>query len=227
MKINLPTKITISRIILALILLIGVSVLYYLDYFKVIDISSFNIYLKEEYYINSISLIILALFLIASFTDFLDGYLARSRNLVTDLGKFLDPLADKMLINGLMIFLSINFYSLSSLNEINKQVSSTFPFFCVIFMVVRDLIVDSLRFVAAKKGKVIAANIFGKIKTVTQMIAISALLLNNFPFFYFDYLFPSLLKVSDLLCYIALFFSLLSGFIYLKDNFKNVFNEEK
>lgn len=227
MKINLPTKITISRIILAIILLLGIIVLYYLDFYSVLDISSFNIKLNNDSYINIINIIILVIFLIASFTDFLDGYLARSRNLVTDLGKFLDPLADKMLINGLMVFLCVNFSSLTKLNNGTNQITMTFPFFAVIIMVIRDLCVDSLRFMAAKKGKVIAANIYGKIKTVTQMIAISAVLLNDFPFFYFDYNFPTFLKISDILVYIACFFSLLSGIIYFKDNFKNVFDEDK
>ena len=227
-KINLPTKITISRIILAILLILSIFILYFLDLFKVIDISSFNINIGNSgAYINTINIIILVIFLIASLTDFLDGYLARKNNEVTDLGKFLDPLADKMLINSLMIFLSLNFFSLSSLNDYSKgvEVTSTFPFFLVILMVIRDLIVDSLRFMSASKNKVIAANMYGKIKTVTQMIAITLVLLNGLPFSLFDINFIPFLHISDIMCYIACFFSLLSGFIYLKDNYKVLFND--
>lgn len=214
MKINTPTKITISRIVLAILLLLSIFVLYYLDYFKVINIASFDLKIGEHVAVNLINLIILIVFLIASFTDFLDGYLARKNNQVTDLGKFLDPLADKMLINGLMIFLCLNFTSLEGAQK--------FPFFLVILMVIRDLIVDSLRFMAAKKNIVIAANMWGKAKTVMEMFAITFVLLNGFPFSFFDYNFPSMLSITDILCYIACFLSLISGWIYLKDNFKKV-----
>lgn len=214
-KINTPTKITILRIVIAIILLVGIFIIYYLDYFKIFNVSSLNITFNNGYTeINILNIIILIIFLIASLTDFIDGYLARKNNEVTDLGKFLDPLADKMLINGIMVFLALNFPSLSSTNHL------TFPFFLVILMIIRDLIVDSLRFVAASKGKVIAANIYGKLKTVSEMVAISIVLLNGFPFSLFDYNFPTLLHISDFICYISCFLSLLSGFIYLKDNYK-------
>ena len=92
-------------------------------------------------------------------------------------------------------------------------------------MVIRDLIVDSLRFMSASKNKVIAANMYGKIKTVTQMIAITLVLLNGLPFSLFDINFIPFLHISDIMCYAACFFSLLSGFIYLKDNYKVLFND--
>ncbi len=212
-KINLPTKITISRIVLAVLLLLAIFIIYYLDYFKVFEVSSLNIdMIGGKVSINLINIIILVVFLIASLTDFVDGYLARKNNMVTDLGKFLDPLADKMLINGIMVFLALNFTSLSD--------HLTFPFFLVILMIIRDLIVDSLRFVAASKGRVIAANIFGKAKTVSEMVAITVVLLNGLPFSFFDNSWPQLLHISDFICYISCFLSLLSGVIYLKDNYK-------
>ena len=211
-KINLPKKITISRIVLAILLLLEIFVLYYLDYFHVITISQYDLSISKVT-VNLVNLIILIVFLVASLTDFLDGYLARKNNQVTTLGKFLDPLADKMLINGVMIFLAINFKSLEG-----KDL--TFPFFLVILMIIRDLIVDSLRFVAASKNKVIAANMFGKAKTVLEMVAITFVLLNGFPFSFFDSSWPYLIHISDILCYSACFMSLLSGVIYLKDNYK-------
>lgn len=213
-KINLPTKITICRIILAVVLIFGLIILYLLDEFKVISIASIgNIALTDGINpptINWIMIIVFVVFAIASLTDTLDGYLARKNNEVTNLGKFLDPIADKMLVNSVMIFLALNFVSLSD--------DVKFPFFCVIIMVVRDLVVDGLRFLAAQKQVVIAANVFGKVKTITQMFAILIVLLNGFPFSYFDYNWPMYLHISDWLCYIATFFSVLSGIIYVKQN---------
>ena len=144
------------------------------------------------------------------------GRLARKNNQVTDLGKFLDPIADKMLINGMMIFLALNFPSI-------HNVDLTFPFFLVILMEIRDLIVDGLRFMCAKKNVVIAANIFGKAKTVLQMVAISFVLLNGFPFSLFDYNFINYLHITDFICYLATITSLISGVIYVKDNIKALF----
>ena len=216
-KINLPTKITISRIFLATFLIIGLIVLYLLDQFGVISIAlAGNINLSNQIIggptINWIMIIIFVVFALASLTDFVDGYLARKYNQVTDLGKFLDPIADKMLVNSMMVFLALNFVSLGA--------NVKFLFFCVIIMIIRDLVVDGLRFMAAQKQIVIAANMFGKAKTVTQMIAILVVLLNGFPFSFFDYNWPTYLHISDWLCYIATFFSVLSGVIYVKQNIK-------
>ncbi len=225
-KINLPTKITIARIALAFALIVAVIVLYFLDATGVICIANCSFSIGNSIdgstvSMNYVLLIILGVFAIASFTDFLDGHIARKYNMVTDLGKFLDPIADKMLINGMMIFLCIGFSSLSTQFEMRL-----FPFFCVILMEIRDLIVDGLRFMAARRNIVIAANIFGKMKTVLQMVAIFVVLLNGFPFSYLDSSFPTYLKISDILCYIATFVSVLSGVIYLKDNFSKVFKED-
>lgn len=216
-KINLPTKITLARIALATLLIIGIIVLYFLDQFNVFSIAEVgNVALNDSgVYINWIMIILMLVFLIASMTDFLDGYLARKNNEVTDLGKFLDPIADKMLINSMMVFLALNFVSLAS--------HQRFAFFLVIIMIIRDLVVDGLRFMVAKKNVVVAANIFGKLKTVTQMVAIIVVFLNGFPFSYFDYNWPAYIHVSDWLCYIATFFSVLSGIIYVKQNIKYLF----
>ena len=90
-------------------------------------------------------------------------------------------------------------------------------------MEIRDLIVDGLRFMCAKKNVVIAANIFGKAKTVLQMVAISFVLLNGFPFSLFDYNFINYLHITDFICYLATITSLISGVIYVKDNIKALF----
>ena len=209
-KINLPTKITISRIVLAFCLILSIFIMYLVDEFHPF-FSNANLYIGSSgAYVNYIMVIIFAVFVIASLTDFLDGYLARKNNQVTDLGKFLDPIADKMLVNSMLVFLSINFVSLND--------HLRFPFFCVILMIIRDLVVDGLRFMAATKKVVISANIYGKLKTVFQMIALSIVLLNGFPFNLFDSNWIRYLHISDIFCYIATLISLISGVIYLTEN---------
>ncbi len=104
----------------------------------------------------------LIVFVAASFTDFLDGNIARKRGLVTTFGKFLDPLADKMLVNAVLIcFVQSGLASAAA----------------VVIIIVREFAVTSVRLVASGSGKVIAANIWGKLKTVTQMLSIVAILL--------------------------------------------------
>lgn len=109
----------------------------------------------------------LIVFLAASFTDFLDGHIARSRNLVTDFGKFLDPVADKLLVLSVLIFLS-------SQGRMNAWVT--------VIVLARELSIDGLRLVASSQGRVIAAGKLGKIKTVTQIITIGVALMDNWPF---------------------------------------------
>ena len=152
-------------------------------------------------------------FLLASFTDFLDGYLARKNNQITDLGKFLDPVADKILINSMVIFLVVP--------ASYAPGQMTFSIWCAIILVARDIVVDALRFIAAQKGKVIAANIFGKIKTVLEMVAICFVLLNSWPFNYFDNHW-----VARVLVYLATAASFISGIIYVVKNIA-VFKEDK
>src|SRR5574344_911436 len=206
-KINLPTKITISRIVISTLLILAMIVVYLLDEFKVIMVSSYDLSF------NGIKMnLLMIIFLVASLTDFLDGYLARKNNEVTDLGKFLDPLADKMLINSIMIFLCFNFISIS--DELK------FPWFCVVLMTIRDLIVDGLRFMAASKNVTIAANMWGKAKTVLQMVAVSLVMLNGFPFSFFDVSWIKYVHITDFFCYLATLTSIIGGVIYLYDNRK-------
>lgn len=170
--------------------------------------------------INLVFLVVFVVFLFASITDFLDGYLARKNNQVTDMGKFLDPIADKLLINGLLIFLiAPNIFA-----SYNQEQFITFNGWCVILLVLRDIIVDAMRFMAATKGKVVAANIFGKIKTVLEMVAISLVLLNGFPFSYLDKSWIAGLRITDFVVYITTAMSLISGIIYLAQN-KEVFKK--
>lgn len=189
-KMNLPNKITLFRLICVFII-DGLLLFPWgnnIPSIPVIDI-------------NLIFLIVFILFVLASFSDFLDGYIARKYNLVTNLGKFLDPIADKLLINSLFIILT-------QIGPIR------IPLVIPVIMIARDTIVDVLRMVAVEQGKVVAANIFGKLKTVLQMVAIIFVLLNDFPFSYLNLNF----SVSIIMCYLAMVASLVSGIIYIWQN---------
>ena len=172
--------------------------------------------------INPIYLVFTVVFIIAAFTDMLDGKIARKCNLVTDLGKFLDPIADKLLNDAMMIFLLVP--QAYAWEQRRDATMLTILLICVVLMIARDLIVDALRLVAVKKNIVIAANIFGKAKTVLQMIAIPMLLLNDWPFSYFDHNWPQALQISNWFFYIATIMSIVSGVIYVYQN-RNVFKE--
>ena len=145
---NLPNKLTIFRILLVPIM-VAIS------------------YINFNYYFLGISLqniIMLIIFIVASYTDHLDGKLARKNNQITTFGKFLDPLADKILVLAAMLIF------------VEKGV---LPSWIPIVVLLREFVVSGYRLVAVEKnGKVISANIWGKIKTVTQMIAIILMFIN-------------------------------------------------
>lgn len=139
---------------------------------------------------NALALLIFAL---ASLTDMLDGQIARKRNLITSFGKFLDPIADKMLVNTTLILL------------VYQQEAPILP---VLLMISRDLIVDGLRLSAASQGEVVSAGFAGKLKTVFQMVAILLLLACNWPFALWN------LPVADWTLWAATIASLYSGWVY-------------
>lgn len=167
-KMNLPNRITLIRVIL-LPLIIIIPIL--------AKINSYNNFLAKniiipgvleaEYNITWCNVIVLIIFITAAITDAIDGHIARSRKLVTDFGKFLDPLADKLLVTSAMLVL---------LEE------GRLWGWVVAIILAREFAVTGLRSVAASKGKVIAASMYGKVKTTFQMIMIILLLINNFPF---------------------------------------------
>lgn len=141
------------------------------------------------------------IFIIAAATDWLDGYYARKYKLVTNLGKFLDPLADKLLITAALI----------SLVELQMA-----PAWMVIVILSREFAVTGVRLVAAADGSVIAASPLGKIKTVFQIIAISALMLHNFPFE------PIGIPFAMLMLWVATILTIVSGIDYFMKN-KHIF----
>lgn len=199
---NLPTKLTVSRIVIVVVMLLGLftcDILYMAGILVMPMLGPINL----AYFISFF------LFVIASLTDMLDGKIARKYNLVTDMGKFLDPVADKLLVNLTLIYLALPHFGTNN---------AVIPLSCVIIMIGRDLIIDAFRLVASTKGSVVAANIFGKLKTVFQMVAIPMVLLNSWPFAYFDADWNNYLRICNIAIYIATAMSLISLIIYLKQN---------
>lgn len=184
---NLPNKITIGRIILGVLLLIFLLIPWY----------DLNVNFTE-YYINgevlSLKYIIAGVvFMIASITDFLDGYLARSRNMVTDFGKVADAIADKILVNGLLIILAYD---------------RIIPLLIPVVIITRDIVVDSCKMICGNKGKVVAASYLGKAKTVCMMVGLVLTLFGNIPFIYLNF------KLSNILLLAATILSVISGCQY-------------
>ncbi len=198
---NLPNKLTTARMILVILLIIFMLIPPQWFSFEPMMIFT-HIYLR--YFIAAI------VFLIAAITDYFDGYFARKLNLITNYGKFMDPIADKLLVNSMLIILAVPH------NAFVWQIS--IPVIFVVLMISRDTIVDGFRLVAASQNKVLAANIFGKIKTVLQMIAIVMFLLNDWPFSSQAGGGSSFPFVSMIVMGAATLVSLLSGFIYIFQN---------
>lgn len=188
---NLPNKLTLSRIILV-------------PFFVASLLINFPFH----------TAVALVIFVVVTFTDMFDGKIARSRGLVTDFGKFADPLADKILVlSALLCFVQTGWCDCIA----------------VIIVLFREFSVTSIRLVAASKGKVVAANIFGKIKTVTQLVAIIAILLMQFLIELFTvtsafsvdtilYLQGIFTVVSLCLIWISTIMALVSGVIYIVQN---------
>lgn len=149
---NLPNKITLSRICLIPVF----AVIFFLDR------------IPYNYCIAGI------IFVIAACTDFIDGHIARSRGLVTNLGKFLDPIADKVLVSTALIFLLVRPETLTVLWQGDWVL--VYAGVCVAVVLARELIVSGFRMVAASTGLVLAADKIGKVKTTFQDIAIAMLL---------------------------------------------------
>ena len=199
MKMNLANKLTVFRMILVPLIVIAS--------FLWTDISIYGV---------TVSMIVMdAIFIVASITDKLDGYIARSRNQVTTFGKFLDPLADKILVLAAMVILV----------EAGK-----IPAWIPIIVLAREFLVSGYRLVAVEKGgKVIAASIWGKLKTVTQMLALILVFIDTNRFF--EFAFNSLtghelvLNIcSSVLLLISVIATIFSGYDYLK-NGKDLFKD--
>lgn len=193
---NLPTKITVVRLILTVFILLLLCVPFsYLGFnFPVYDF--YGIPVQLNYIIAGI------IFIVASVTDFLDGYLARKNNQVTDLGKMLDAIADKVLVSPVLIVLSANGF---------------IPVIIPVIYVTRDIVVDAIKLQAAKGGKVQAAIKSGKYKTAFMMIGLSLVFFYNIPFEFFN------IRVDLGFLYLACVLSIVSAYEYYKINKSLIF----
>lgn len=194
---NLPTKLTVTRIILAIVVMILL-----IFPFDAIGVSLPVIRGKLDIDIRYI--IAGVIFIIASVTDFFDGYLARKNNQVTDTGKMLDAIADKVLVNPILIIFAAE-----------GLISPIVP----VVVVVRDIVVNAIKMEAASKGKVVAAIKSGKIKTASLMVGMVLLFFYDVPFIYFN------IRVDLLFIYFATIMSLVSMVQYYVLNKKIIFSE--
>lgn len=188
---TLPNKITLIRLLLVPILIL--TYVFPFDYFN-INILTFSILNTK---LTMLDIACFLLFAGASLTDYLDGYLARKRNLITTFGKFIDPIADKLIVNSTILLLASD-----------NRISIIIP----IIMISRDTIVDAIRLIASQKQVVLAASWLGKAKTMTQMIAVCLLLLNNVIFSYFS------IPMDQILIWLATIISVVSGIDYFYKN---------
>ncbi len=189
---NLPNKLTVLRVLLV----------------------PFFVFFLMADFVPHHFLIALLIFAVASYTDFLDGKIARRDGLITDFGKFMDPLADKiMVMSALICFVALGLTNV----------------WLVTLIMFREFAVTSVRLVAAGNGTVIAANNLGKIKTVTQIIAILVIIalsyileLNSLSLISLPNLELSFFIIGEIFMSVATFFALYSGYAYVKDNWNSI-----
>ncbi len=185
---NLANRLTISRIVMSLFIMV----------FLLIPWNEFNInfptFLAGGKVLVDVRYLIVGLvFIIASITDYFDGRIARSKNMCSDFGACLDAIADKILVNGLLIILAYQGF-----------ISEVIP----VIIITRDVIVDALKTLSASKGTVVKANIWGKIKTACMMIGLVLVLFYNMPFELWN------IKLDYIFVYLATVLSVVSGIIY-------------
>lgn len=197
MKMNLPNKLTVIRMIMVPVFVIVLMV-------------------SEAIWASVLGLV---LFVVAAFTDMLDGKIARKNNLVTDFGKFLDPLADKFMVIGAMLVILYRAMTRVPLNDLFANIF----FWAVMIVIFRELAVTSIRLVVSgSKGIVIAANMLGKIKTCTQIACVVCCIAE--PLFYenidaLNFL-MEYLPLSMLTSVLMLVFTLWSGINYIASYWK-------
>ncbi|ADG41196.1 MULTISPECIES: CDP-diacylglycerol--glycerol-3-phosphate 3-phosphatidyltransferase [Leuconostoc] len=184
---NLPNKLTVFRIILIPVFILILTLPYQWLTINVSDVA-----LPMNWLIAAI------VFAVASVTDFLDGKIARSQHLVTNFGKFADPLADKLLVLTALIFLTS---------------FGVVPAWMTAVIVIRELAITGLRtLIVENNGQILAAQMPGKIKTFSQMFAIFFLYLKNIPFVFIGF------PIGNILLWIAVIFTIYSGIDYFWQN---------
>ena len=196
---NLPTKITVARLFLTVVVLVLMCdpLFSYIGLnFPKFDVNGVEIQLN--YIIAGV------IFIIASLTDFLDGYLARKNNQVTDLGKMLDAIADKVLVNPVLIAFCANGF---------------IPAIIPVIYITRDIVVDAIKMQAATKGKVQAAIKSGKYKTATMMVGLCLVFFYNIPFAFMN------IRVDLGLLYLACILAVVSAIEYYAINKDLIFSD--
>lgn len=196
---NLPNKLTITRLVLSLFIIILLCTPFHLFGIEIPKGPEIcDVTLRWDYIIAGL------IFMIASFTDSLDGYIARKKGLVTNAGKMLDAIADKVLVNSVLIILAAQ-----------NQISAIIP----VVIVVRDIIVNAIKMEAASRGKVVAAIGSGKIKTAALMMGVILVFYGNMPF----ELIP--LNVAEFFLYFATLMSIVSMIQYYNINKKLILDD--
>ena len=197
---NLPTKITVARLVLTVFIILLLCIPYsFLGFnFPVFDVN--GVAVELHYVIAGV------LFIIASVTDYLDGYLARKNNQVTDTGKMLDAIADKALVNPILIILAANDF---------------IPAIVSVIIVLRDILVNAIKMEAASKGKVVAAIKSGKLKTAAMMVGVSLVFFYNIPFEFIN------IRVDLGLLYFACIMSVISAWQYFNLNKHIIFPKKE
>ena len=185
---KLPNRISFSRIVIALIICIIL-----LFPFDSAGLTTLKIFVNESIVVDIKYIIVGVLFVIASLTDIFDGYIARKRNCSSDFGKMIDAIADKILIDSVLILLA--------------TIGFIHPIIAVIVMI-RDVAVDSIKRYIASRGLVIGSSKLARVKTILFMVSISMILFYNLPFELFN------LKIADIVLVIATIISVVSGFEY-------------
>ena len=198
---NLPNRITVARIILSIFIIIILCLSYPNLGISEKVFTIFRVEIELKYLISWI------LFIIASLTDFLDGNIARKRGLVTNLGKMLDAIADKLLVDSVLIVLAAQ-----------GQIHEIIP----VIIVMRDIFVNAIKMQAASNGKVVAAIKSGKLKTASLMVGTVLVFFNDFPFSHFF----SGIRVADYLLLFATLMSIVSMWQYYSMN-KNLILDTK
>jgi CDP-diacylglycerol--glycerol-3-phosphate 3-phosphatidyltransferase len=201
---NLPNKITCVRLV------ISVIVLFILCFpWDAVGISEAERTVGPLFGVQNIDLkyiIAGVLFAIGATTDFLDGYLARKYNIVTDFGKVMDAIADKVLVNGVLIVLAYD---------------GMLPLVVPVIIITRDIVVDSIKMASGSKGKVVAASWPGKIKTICMLIGVSLTFFYNMPFAFIG----EGLAVDSLFIFVAVIMSIYSACQYYWVNKELLFSE--
>ena len=188
---NLPTKITVVRLILTVVLIILLCFPFYSVGIQFPSFRVNGVTMELQYLIAG------GIFIVASLTDFVDGYLARKNNQVTNTGKMLDAIADKALVNSVLIILAAQGF----IHEIIPVV-----------VVLRDIVVNAIKMEAAGRGRVVAAIGSGKLKTATLMVGTALTFFYNIPFEFIN------INVAEILLYIATILSIVSAIQYFNMN---------